>query len=229
MREEEIQFSPTRRALALRLFAMSALQPALTRLALNVPRSAIVLVGGAAGLEAQHMAHAQSVLRVIAETAESLRTAIIDGGTQSGIMALMGKIYAEGKFRFPLIGVAVERMVRWPGFDNPEAHEDLEPFHTHFIIVPGNTWGDESAWLSESARVLSQGRSSLTLLINGGKISRQDVNLSLQAGRPVLVISGTGRLADELAESPASHLLHVVAADDSAALSSKLHALLTRS
>ncbi len=228
MSPETITFSNGHQAPALCVHHRAELTEAFHALGIHVPCPTLVLVGGAAGLERHHEYGIQSVLRVAAETAESLGAALIDGGTQSGVIALMGKIYAEGKLSFPLLGVAVERMVRWPGNDNAVARAELDPYHTHFLLVPGNKWGDESAWLCESARALAQSHPSLTLLINGGEISRQDVNLSLQIGRPVLVAAGTGRLADELASAP-SALMHVVAAHDAAALSSKLHALLTRS
>jgi hypothetical protein len=39
-------------------------------------------------------------------------------------------------------------------------------------------------------------------LLNGGEVSRKDIELSLEHGRPVIVLSRTGRLADELARQP---------------------------
>jgi hypothetical protein len=40
----------------------------------------------------------------------------------------------------------------------------------------------------------------VTVLINGGEISRKDIDLSLEIGRPVIALSRTGRLADELSQ-----------------------------
>ena len=216
-------------AVALRVHERHVLAEAFDALEVRLVRPVLVLVGGAAGLEAHRAELVQNILRLVAQTAERLGAAIIDGGTQSGIIALMGRTYAEGKFSFPLLGVAVEQMVRWPGSDNVGARAELDPHHTHFLLVPGNKWGDESLWLTQSAQVLAQDSPTLTLLINGGEISRQDVNCSLHAGIPVLVMEGTGRLADELAQSAPSPLLHVVAANDAATLDFKLRTHLTRS
>jgi predicted RNase H-like nuclease len=47
-------------------------------------------------------------------------------------------------------------------------------------------------------------------LINGGEISRKDIELSLEHGRPVIVLSRTGRLADELASQSNRHELITV-------------------
>jgi hypothetical protein len=42
----------------------------------------------------------------------------------------------------------------------------------------------------------------VTILINGGEVSRKDIELSLENGRPVIALSRTGRLADNLARQP---------------------------
>jgi hypothetical protein len=74
----------------------------------------------------------------------------------------------------------------------------LDPGHTHFLVIPGNAWGDESAWIAKVATVVAGDRKSITVLVNGGKISQADVEYSLMANRPTAVIRGTGRLADEI-------------------------------
>jgi hypothetical protein len=51
----------------------------------------------------------------------------------------------------------------------------------------------------------------VTILINGGEVSRKDIDLSLETGRPVIALSRTGRLADELARQPERHQLISVA------------------
>ena len=48
----------------------------------------------------------------------------------------------------------------------------------------------------------ADGQPSVTLLVNGGEIAYQDIELSLEAGRPAIVISGTGRTADDIAGTP---------------------------
>ena len=42
----------------------------------------------------------------------------------------------------------------------------------------------------------------MTILINGGEVSRKDIELSLENDRPVIALSRTGRLADELSRQP---------------------------
>jgi hypothetical protein len=74
----------------------------------------------------------------------------------------------------------------------------LEPHYSHFILVPGSEFGDESPWIVDAATLLSNGHRSVTILINGGEVSRKDIELSLEHGRSVIALSRTGRLADEL-------------------------------
>ena len=50
----------------------------------------------------------------------------------------------------------------------------------------------------------------MTILLNGGEVSRKDIELSLEHDRPVIVLSRTGRLADELASQPERNKLITV-------------------
>ena len=76
--------------------------------------------------------------------------------------------------------------------------------------------------------LLAGGAPSATVLVNGGEIARQDVAQSLAAGRPVVVVAGTGRLADELAAtSERSSLLQAVdLAAEPGAVTTRLRAML---
>jgi hypothetical protein len=68
--------------------------------------------------------------------------------------------------------------------------------------VPGSQFGDESPWIIDTATLLSKEHRSVTILINGGEVSRKDIDLSLECGRPVIALSRSGRLADDLARQP---------------------------
>ena len=161
----------------------------------------LVLVGGAGGLEATDEAQLMSLIREhVLPVVERAGATVVDGGTDSGVMKAMGNARAEAGATFELVGVAAVGTVPEPG-DVPEhvARTRVEPQHTHIALVPGDTWGDESAWLSEVASVLSTGYPSVTLLLNGGDIAYTDVRHSLAAGRPVVVVAGSGRTADAIA------------------------------
>ena len=79
----------------------------------------------------------------------------------------------------------------------------LDSGHTHFVLVPGSTWGEEAPWIARVAGAVAGGRPSVTVLVNGGEIAWTDVAESLRARRLVLAVAGTGRTADALAEATA--------------------------
>lgn len=118
--------------------------------------------------------------------------------------------------------MAPEKLVTWD--DGPHSTKflwwgtqrwQLESHYSHFILVPGSEFGDESPWIVDIATLLSKGHRAVTILINGGEVSRKDIELSLENGRPVIALSRTGRLADELARQPdRSKLISVVPANN---------------
>jgi hypothetical protein len=156
-------------------------------------------------------------------------------------MSVIGSARSDTGAQFQLVGVAAAGTVPSPG-DLPEGEADTEvdPNHSHIVLVPGDAWGDESRWLSEVAEALSVGHTSATLLVNGGEIAYDDVHHSLAAGRPVVVLAGSGRTADAIASAgldphvderarriAASPLIRVVSLNAPGVLSATLASLLT--
>ena len=67
----------------------------------------------------------------------------------------------------------------------------------------------------------------MTVLINGGEISRKDIQLSLERGRPVIALSRTGRLADEISRDfDRNGLITVVSGNADERISEAIRALL---
>ena len=184
----------------------------------------------------EHANVTNHAIDVIAKTAEVLGAAVICGGTDIGVISAMGKARGRSGFQFPLIGIAPEGSVTWP--EGPRngnlvptggEREQLEPHHSHFILVPGDQFGDETKWISRAATMISTGRhKSVTVLVNGGKVSQMDVDEGLAANRPLLVLSGTGRLADEIASQPVkNYLVKVIPAHNHRLLGETLRTILT--
>ena len=164
-------------------------------------RGAIVVVGGAGGMsDAEVRRLAPLFDGVVAPLAQRLGVAVIDGGSDTGVMRLMGSARGEGEWTFPLIGVIVDELANYSSGSDAEAAE-LEPNHTHFVLVPGSDWGEEAPWLARLATVVagSEESESATVLVNGGEIALADVRHSIDADRHVIVLDGSGRTADALA------------------------------
>jgi hypothetical protein len=166
---------------------------ALDQLEIPHPSSVIVLVGGAGGIGFLDKFPMRKAVGIVAKLAEETQSVVVDGGTQAGIMTEMGKQRKRNKFSFPLIGVVFDYLVL-----KEEPKSILEPNHTHFFLIPGDDWGAESSWISKIATAIAGNNKSITVLINGGNISRTDVEYSLLENRPVYIMRGTGRLADEI-------------------------------
>jgi hypothetical protein len=180
------------------------LPAALARLGLDAPRPVIVVVGGAAGLTgARADALAPALDHAIVPVCAELGAAIVDGGTDSGVMREVGRARDRDAASFDLVGVAAAGTFAGPDATVAEPAE-LEPHHTHFVIVPGTDWGDESPWIVRVAGLLSGDGQVTAVLFGGGSISRRDVGNLVGAGYPVFAVTGSGRLADELAASDPS-------------------------
>ncbi len=218
------------------------LAAAVDELGLDRGRPVLVVTGGASGLDERTKERLRTLFsEVLIPFARARNAVVVDGGTDSGVMQMLGQALGTEGPSFPLVGVAVAKKVAVPG----EASESgrrraLERRHTHFVLVPGSSWGDESPWLARVATEIAAGAPSVTVLINGGEIALQDVANSVAAQRPVLVIKGTGRTADRIAAAldgdltdaqaaylASSHLVTAVSWPESAAVRSALEKLAT--
>lgn len=170
---------------------------------LGESRPTLVLVGGAGGIaEADKQTLQKLFIDCVAPWVQEKGLAVVDGGTDAGIMQFMGIARNQIQGTFPLVGVIAEGTVNLPErpSSNPYAAE-LEPHHSHFVIVPGTEWGDESPWLAKTATAIANTAPSVTFVINGGNITWQDIQCSLDEKRPVVTFAGSGRTADVLAEA----------------------------
>lgn len=189
------------RAVAVGVEHFEDLTAAPGELGFEAPRPTVVVVGGAAGLDDSQAKALEPLAIGIVEAAAACGAVIVDGGTDAGIMRLVGVARARTGASFPLVGVVVRALAGLPGQPLEGEMAPLDPRHTHFVLVPGATWGEEALWLARVAGVLSVGQPSVTVLVNGGEIAWKDVALSVRAGRRVLTVAGTGRTADALARA----------------------------
>lgn len=239
-----IGFQGGQTATAVRVDQPSDLSAALAALGLQAPRLVVVLIGGAGLMDAHDLDRLRSLFeRSLVPVAERLGLVVIDGGTDAGVMRLIGRARTRAAATFPLVGVPAAGTVRFPGkhwrarrrwpLKHPGGPRrwPLDAHHPHSVLVPGAAWGDEAPWIARVGTVLAGGWPSVTVLVNGGDISYTDVACSLRVGRPVLAVAGSGRAADQLASAArggpaderavrlaASGLVEVVDADDLAAL-----------
>ncbi len=173
---------------------------------LHIPpfHSVIMLVGGAESMK-DTLDHklARLFTHGIALLAATHNALIIDGGTQSGVMELMGAAIAAQLHRSPILGVSPAGLVSYPGQSERGGHVErgpLDPNHSHFVLVETDAWGGETAVMYELAQLFSQGLPSVAIVVNGGAIAIQEMLYNVRQRRPILVLQGSGRVADEIAQ-----------------------------
>jgi hypothetical protein len=164
------------------------------------PSAVILLFGGAAGLDDSRKAHLASLFADgVTPVAAELGALIIDGGTQSGVMAMMGEAVARCPGTCQLLGIAPKGKITHPEIAGASAGSDgasLEPNHSHFVLVESNEWGGETGKMLELARAFDA--PIVVILVNGGAIAADEALQSVRNGWQLIVVEGSGRFADEL-------------------------------
>jgi hypothetical protein len=198
-----LEFGSGRTAVAIGVERADDVAAALSALRLVAPRPALVVVGGAAGLDDGELAGLAPLADGLVRAAAGAGAAIVDGGTDAGVMRVVGRAHAEAGAGVPLVGVVVRALAGLPGEPVVPPMAALEPRHTHFVLVPGSSWGEEAPWIARIAGSVAGDHPSVAVLVNGGEIAWTDVAQSLAAGRRVLAVAGTGGTADALAAAAA--------------------------
>ena len=206
----EHRFSNGQLAKILKVSAGTGYEKALSTVGLHGPTPTLLVIGGASHMTDESQAKLLLFFNsALANLSQDLGITVLDGGTDAGVIHMMGAARNHVSGQFNLVGVAPLNRVIFPGDDGPPPPlddagyppVDLEPHHTHFFLVPGENWGSESRWLAEFSSVLAGRFPSMTLLINGGQVSLMDLQLNLELGRQVTIIAGSGRLADKVADT----------------------------
>lgn len=176
------------------------------RLRLQRPSATIFITGGAGHMDAEATALTRPLIEHgLIHFAQNHDLTIIDGGTESGVMALIGQARRQQNATFPLVGVAPIGTINYPGYHNPDG-KPLDPGHSHFVLLKGGAFGDESDMIYDLALALAATPKTcaLGLVVNGGEITRKEtIERVVQGGSkalPLLVVEGSGRFADDLAD-----------------------------
>jgi hypothetical protein len=200
MRKNTITFDNGNQAVVVTAGRDADAQSILKTLDIAQPHALIMVFGGAKGLDDSRKARLVELFtNAIAPAAANLGALVMDGGTQSGVMAMMGEALAKGGRRSQLLGIAPAGKVIYPGDrsdENIAGGALLEPNHSHFVLVESDEWGGETGTMFKVAKALNV--PVTTMLINGGQIAGSEALESVRNGWQLFVIEGSGRFADEL-------------------------------
>jgi len=196
----DIRFPTGRTARAVQLRGVVDAATIASALQLGDPRALIVIIGGAGGMSEEETRRLRPLfVEGLAPLAAAERIAILDGGTNSGVMALAGQGASRQGLTALLIGVCPLACVSWPGRRNPRATAELEPNHSHFVLTPGRRFGDETGIAYAIVQMLSEKMPTLALVVNGGEITYDEVLRNVAQNREIIVLAGSGRAADAIA------------------------------
>jgi hypothetical protein len=200
MRKNTITFANGNRAVVVIAPRDAGAQAIIDLLGMRSPRAVILLFGGAAGLDDSRKAHLATLFADgVTPVAAELGALIIDGGTQSGVMAIMGEAVAERPGTCQLLGIAPKGKIADPEIVGASAVSDgapLEPHHSHFVLVESAEWGGETRTMLELARAFNA--PTVAILVNGGAVAADEALHSVRNGWQLLVLEGSGRFADEV-------------------------------
>jgi hypothetical protein len=201
----EINFKEGRTSTAILIESDHSVDEIISAFGLKTPSPCLFISGGAGNMSEEDIAKTREIMdKGVAKFASQHGITIVDGGTESGVMQMIGEARRNHGYSFPLIGVAPLGKVQYPGRRNLKSEAELDSNHSHFVLVNSDEWGGESQAIVDLTRGIcgNKKEQALGILINGGKIAQQDIYLATATGNqkiPILVLEGSGRFAEELA------------------------------
>jgi hypothetical protein len=196
-----IRFREGRAARAIRVHPTISTAKIVRLLRLQSPRPMLFVSGGATDMSSSDIQETRDIMQtVVARFAHERSLGVVDGGTASGVMAMMGAARRDHGYDFPLIGVSPLGLIAYPGYHNPKKEADLDSGHSHFVLIDSAEWGDETELYMALTHTLAGDRPRMGVLANGGQITRKEAYLATCVyDMQILVLADSGRFADELA------------------------------
>lgn len=171
--------------------------------ALNIPRDRpVVVVIGGARLHPDVVTRLEAVFfEAIGPAIVNCRATVITGGTRAGVMEITGKALRRSSTEPCVIGIAPVGRLDAELNSAPERPSETaapDPHHSHFVLSPGEEWGDETTLMFETATAIRGDAPALIVLAGGGANAAKELRQLMPLHWPHLVVTGSGGLADSL-------------------------------
>lgn len=172
--------------------------------ALDIPLGRpVIVVAGSASADidaATEDALGLLIQLVIAPVCLEEGVVVVSGGTDAGVMAMLGNAMADLAPDCVLVGVAPDRKLLGYGAvaDDDDAAR-AEPHH-RLIRTPGNCWGGEGPTLVRVAERIAANHPIVVLGLGGGSGTRRELQLAARRRWPVLLVTGCAGTSEALAE-----------------------------
>ena len=196
---KKIVFENNHEALAALPSANTPAEEIARALGIGQPQALLLIIGGADNLDQTVSSRLTQLFgRGVARAALEMKALIIDGGTESGVMKMMGQGVADRGFKSTLLGVAPLGLIKYPGSEGG-GETSLDPNHSHFVLVEGTNWGDETAMIFKLVGLFKSEAPVVVVLAGGGNITRHEALQAVRQNLPLIVVEGSGGVADEIA------------------------------
>jgi SLOG in TRPM, prokaryote/SMODS and SLOG-associating 2TM effector domain 1/Protein of unknown function (DUF4231) len=201
-RAEEVAFENGRRAKLVAATADPNPDELLSRLSLDRGRPVIVVIGGADTLAGEaYDLSARVVGPGVARAAAATRAVVVDGGTAAGIMEIVGDAVRQQQVDgTAVVGVAPSGCVTYPGAAGTNGgRSQRDPNHSHFVLAASSEWGGETRLLVDLSTAVAAGKPIVMVVAGGGGVTLLEVLEASRRGWPIVVATGTGGTADDVA------------------------------
>jgi SLOG in TRPM, prokaryote len=173
----------------------------LNRVGIRRDSCVLAVTGTTGALEADVAQRVLPAFKVAVAAAASRDAVVVTGGTDAGVFHILGLALSSAPRRPRVVlGVAPDELVADATTSLPDAGKaPVDPELTALVRVPGREWGDETDTLSRLIEEISGSQVAVVLLAGGGDVTRKEAVEHLRRGRALVVLSGSGRFADEIA------------------------------
>jgi len=187
---ETIRFPTGNSARLVRVSPGVDIDEVIRTLELGVPRALLVLNGRTADLEDNIEEQLKILFDDLANVIVERKITIITGGTNAGIFSLFGKALQNlGGPLAPCVGVTIAGRA---------SQKTLEPHHTHFVLVEGDSWGEETAAMYRLVGALARDRPSLAVFAGGGEIAIAEMEQNVAQNREMIFVAGSKGSTDDV-------------------------------
>ena len=182
------------------LVAPGEAAPSRQTLGINVPSPVLAVIGTTTDLDSALDAQLLPAVLAAVDVVARSRAVFVTGGTDAGVFHLLRMAIAVASSSpAGVVGVAPDGLISTDDTPASPDRVDVDPGLTALVRVKGEHWGDETPMLSRVVTELAAPGRAAVLLLGGGDGARVEVREHLRQRRPIVVLGGSGRLADEIA------------------------------
>ncbi len=190
---DTIEFANGNKARFLRTSASADVNDIISVLDLSHCKSILIINGRTSELDSQAENRLKDIFKHLAKFIHQESITVVTGGSNAGLFQLFGQAIGQaGGPEAPLVGVTVSGLA---------GIHRLEPHHTHFILVEGNEWGDETSIMYNLVSVLANFRPCLALFAGGGKITLLEMLQNVSQNREMILVEGIGGITEAIIDA----------------------------